>query len=113
MGIFDDIFEGIDDITAPEEREPERDKLTVSEAEVKTGMWNAQDDGNVWTADNGPEKWTTENSNDSWNSQPTPSMPDNIGESTGDDWAREDEVLEDFVDEDEAYDGGGMFDDIF
>ena len=113
MGTFDDIFEGIDDLTAPEK--PERDMLEVSEAEAKTGVWNAQDDGNVWTADNGPTGWTT---------QPSPSDPLNQGgmdipEPAGriredDDWAREDDVLEDFVDEDDAYDGGGgAFDDLF
>lgn len=107
MGGFDDIFESIDDITAPPEDEKER--LTVSEAEAVTGVWNANDDGNVWSSgstaprpsSNSPRVWNT---NDGQKSGPSP-------KPTKDDWVEEDEILEDFVDEDDS--GGGMFDDIF
>ena len=128
MGIFDDIFEGIDDITSTEvENEiekPEKKKLGISEAEKKMGMWNAQDDGNAWTSDPGDQRSSGGNkklSKKSFNDlakSPHPTIgPLSNKESSKDDWAHEDEILEDFVNEDEEEfesDGGdGAFDDIF
>ena len=115
MGIFDDIFEEIDDITSTEENPPEREKLGVSEAEKKMGMWNAQDDGNAWSSD--PLNQRSSGSGKIGFSGPkSPGLdikgPDSGAKSQKDDWAKEDEILEDFV-EDEEYDGGGAFDDLF
>lgn len=130
MSGFDDIFEQFDDITAPEA--DEKAPLGVSEVEKTTGMWNAQDDGGAWSADDG-------NSGGAWNSgggDPNDRVwnvddgkaPD-VGPMSGsdqgpmpgpnpgpsiDDRASEDEVLDEFLDEDDYDDGGsGAFDDIF
>lgn len=112
MGGFDDIFESIDDITAPPEEE--KDELTVSEAEAVTGVWNANDDGNVWSAGPVPSKKPMPNR--VWNSNDGSKEQSKSPHSTNDDWEQEDEILEDFVDED-SYDdsgeSGGMFDDLF
>ena len=127
MSGFDDIFESIDDILGPEENAPEKEKLGVSEAEKKMGMWNAQDDGDAWSSDPVAKKGSNRSSSPkSYTGQiksPYPPIGPSKGEMEmpGDDRAAEDEVLDEFIEgedeefnDEDGFDGGsGAFDDLF